>query len=92
MFNHAWNQVKIDGKWFNVDLTWTKTMGTTKFLLVNDEEFTIKNAHKTRFKRDVCRIKLSRDEVKRTVIKYRSYKNIFKEFDKGNKEITLKFR
>lgn len=92
MFNHAWNQVKIDGKWFNVDLTWTKTMGTTKFLLVNDEEFCIKNSHKTRFKRDVCRVKLSRDEVKRTVIKYRSYKNIFKEFDKGNKETTLKFR
>ena len=92
MFNHAWNQVKIDGKWFNVDLTWTKTMGTTKFLLVTDEEFTIKDSHKTRFKRDICRTVLSRDDVKRLVIKYRTYKNIFKEFDKGNKEIQLKFR
>lgn len=92
MFNHAWNQVKIDGKWFNVDITWTKTMGTTKFLLVNDEEFTIKGSHKTRFKRDICRSTISRDEIKRTVIKYRSYKNIFKEFDKGNKELELKFR
>lgn len=92
MFNHAWNQVKIDGKWYNVDLTWTKSMSTTKFLLVNDEDFCAKDSHKTRFKREICRSKISRDEVKTTVIKYRSYKNIFKEFDKGNKEIVLNFR
>lgn len=92
MFNHAWNQVKIEGKWYNVDLTWTKTMGTTKFLLVNDEDFTIKGSHKTRFKRDVARAQISRDDVKRLVVKYRTYKNIFKEFDKGNKELELKFR
>ncbi len=46
--NHAWNQVKIGGKWFNVDLTWAiewipdairnnKPIGKT--LLQTDEEF-----------------------------------------------------
>lgn len=23
--NHAWNQVKVDGKWYNIDVTWDET-------------------------------------------------------------------
>lgn len=40
---HEWNQVKIDGKWYNVDLTWdAKTIrsgGKLEYFLLNDEEF-----------------------------------------------------
>lgn len=40
---HAWNQVKIDGKWYNVDLTWDagniKENRKLDYCLQSDEEF-----------------------------------------------------
>ena len=40
---HAWDQVKIKGKWYNVDLTWDATYIQNgeeyKYCLVNDEKF-----------------------------------------------------
>ena len=45
---HAWNQVKIDGKWYNVDVTWDagnlQTIGYWKYALLDDKEF--KKSHK----------------------------------------------
>ncbi len=49
--SHAWNQVKIDGKWYNVDVTWDDPVETGKafddckynsykYFLVSDAEFT----------------------------------------------------
>ena len=41
--SHAWNQVKIGGKWYNVDLTWDaeriRSGKEVDFFLINDEEF-----------------------------------------------------
>ena len=34
---HAWNQVKIDGKWYNVDVTWDDPVSTGK--LFNDHKY-----------------------------------------------------
>ncbi len=40
---HAWNQVQIDGKWYNIDATWDalyyQTYGQYKYMLLNDEDF-----------------------------------------------------
>ena len=40
---HAWNQVQIDGKWYNVDPTWDsaefKICRKYKYMLLNDEDF-----------------------------------------------------
>ena len=40
---HAWNQVQIDGKWYNADPTWDsdriQTYGKYKYMLLNDQEF-----------------------------------------------------
>lgn len=40
---HAWNQVKIDGKWYNVDSTWDagnlSSIGYWKYALVDDKNF-----------------------------------------------------
>lgn len=43
---HAWNQVKIDGQWYNVDSTWNDTgnAGSHKYFNVPDSTFLI--AHK----------------------------------------------
>ena len=40
---HAWNQVQIDGKWYNVDATWDSSTfqiwGKYENMLLNDEDF-----------------------------------------------------
>ena len=40
---HGWNQVKIDGKWYNCDLTWDsnniKENRPLEYCLQSDEEF-----------------------------------------------------
>lgn len=41
---HAWNQAKLDGKWYNADLTWSREslLGMDTFppcLLMNDKDF-----------------------------------------------------
>ena len=42
-FGHAWNQVKIDGKWYNTDLTWDyidiRYGNKLEYCLVSDEKF-----------------------------------------------------
>ncbi len=39
--NHAWNQIKIDGEWYNVDVTWddldAETGGRHLYFMCNDE-------------------------------------------------------
>ncbi len=56
--SHAWNQVKIDGKWYNVDVTWDDPVETGKafddckynsykYFLVSDAEFTDHKANGT---------------------------------------------
>ncbi len=41
--NHAWNQVKVDGKWYNIDVTWDDTdiSGDMRrmYFLCDDDEF-----------------------------------------------------
>ena len=40
---HAWNQVQIDGKWYNADPTWDSSTiqlyGRYEYMLLDDEEF-----------------------------------------------------
>ena len=40
---HAWNQVQIDGKWYNADPTWDSEVyhfyGKYEYMLLNDEDF-----------------------------------------------------
>lgn len=42
-FGHAWNQVKLDGKWYNLDLTWDADRivesTPTKYFLKSDNDF-----------------------------------------------------
>lgn len=37
--NHAWNQIKIDNNWYNVDLTWLITDKDENFILADDKFF-----------------------------------------------------
>lgn len=37
--NHAWNVVKIGGKWYNMDVTWDDTTDSTKYYLKSTSNF-----------------------------------------------------
>lgn len=37
---HAWNKVKVDGRWRAVDVTWNDSPAGNDFLMIDDEEFT----------------------------------------------------
>ncbi len=53
--NHAWNKVKIEGKWYIVDATWGRasTFVTHKYLFVTD--YSIFNTHKEQQKHSGAR-------------------------------------
>lgn len=36
---HAWNKVKIEGKWYNADVCWADTGGTSRYFLRSDDYF-----------------------------------------------------
>ena len=35
--SHAWNIVEVDGKWYNVDVTWDSDQGSDKYFLLTSE-------------------------------------------------------
>lgn len=37
--NHAWNKVKLDGKWYNMDVCWADTANTSDYDLKTDAEY-----------------------------------------------------
>lgn len=46
--NHAWNQVKMNDQWYNVELTWFNTEKKTDMILVDDKQFEEAGAHKVK--------------------------------------------
>ena len=89
LFDHAWNQVEIDSKWYNLDITWFNSMRETTYLLTNDEVFYEDGRHKTRFEVNKCNNFIDNNEIIKKIDVIKKYKNIFEEFDNNNKEIKL---
>ena len=84
IYDHAWNQVKLYDKWYNIDITWFKTSNSTKFVLVHDDDFDDDSdkVHKTIFKTHTCKDTIDRDLVNAKVREYRNQENVFKLYDK----------
>ena len=89
LFNHAWNQVKIDNKWYNIDLTWLNTLKETKYLFANDDIFYSEGRHKTRFETKTCLENINQDDIKEKIEEIRKFMNVFEQYDNGNKETEL---
>lgn len=56
---HAWNQIKLDGIWYNMDLTWSRddiiAENSTLYLLRSDEDFYEHDKYDTsRCKKEKC--------------------------------------
>ena len=91
-FDHAWNQIKINDKWYNLDLTWYKSSNNLKFFLVKDEDFYIDNLHKTSVVNHYCRITENREYITKKISDFNKYNNVFEQFDKGIRDIELKLK
>ena len=97
--NHAWNQVRIDGEWYNLDVTWDDMdvpEGARKvYFLCNDETFSRTHiAENTYFNPFECTASESNYYVKNGLFARNAEeagKIIKREFAKGNKRIDLKF-
>lgn len=62
---HAWNQVKIDGQWYNCDLTWDsdriQNQRPLEYCLQNDEEFILHNPESKGIK--ICNQSYDRNKI-----------------------------
>ena len=97
--NHAWNQVKVDGDWYNIDVTWADT----------DDGDEVRRAYFLCDDTDFCKTHTADDKYMKpmecTAVKYNYYiKNglyidsldeaedaILKKVKAGDDEIELKF-
>lgn len=97
--NHAWNQVKIDGEWYNLDVTWDDTDspdGARKvYFLCSDDTFGKTHiAENTYFEPFSCTATESGYYVKNGLFAKNSEQAgdiISRELAKGNYKIDLKF-
>ncbi len=62
---HMWNQVKLDGEWFNIDFTWDRKrivkMEPPQYLLKSDEDF--KGHNVTFYEKKKCSRTISENEL-----------------------------
>lgn len=68
--NHAWNQVKVDDKWYNIDLTFDRKREQKKYCLKNDEEFG--KSHRTSRKIEKCDENYPEEAIAQTLEKIQS--------------------
>lgn len=98
--NHVWNKVKINGKWYNVDVTnilkipnckITKEDRVKIFILSSDKSLSNVGHIIT----DYSNIPASEEDFTETIEIYRKVskaKNMLKEYDKGNRSTFLKYK
>lgn len=87
--DHAWNQVRINNNWYNIDLTWYMSSKKLDYVLVDDETFYKGNLHKVIYEQHYCRYIEDREYIQNKINEYNKYENIFKQYDEGNKQIEL---
>lgn len=97
--NHVWNKVRIDDKWYNVDVTnivcdtnskQTKESKVKIFILTSDRSLSDVGNRIT----DYSDIPESKEDFPKTLeiyTKVKNVKNVLKEYDNGNMSTFLKY-
>lgn len=88
--NHAWNQVKIDGKWYNVDITWFLSDNNFDWILANDKIFTKEFKHLTNQNYHHCSDVFNKQKLERLYESFMKFDSIWKKFDMGDKECIIR--
>ena len=87
--DHAWNQVKINNKWYNVDITWFLGDNNFNWILSDDNTFTEENRHITQQKYHYCRESYNRDRIKDLYNRFMKLDSLWKGYDSGDKRRGL---
>ena len=80
--NHAWNRVKINDKWYNVDLAWFVESGDIKWLLAGDTDFEDGERHITDQKEHRCRENYDIQRKNKLIEQMQKYESFLEKFDK----------
>jgi len=80
--NHAWNKVKINGKWYNVDLAWFAEKGNSKWLLAGDNDFEEGEVHITDLKEHRCRENYDIIRKNELLNQMQKYESFLEKYDK----------
>lgn len=84
---HAWNQVKIGGQWYNVDLTWARdeivrTGEVSPEILQSDQEFeNHKKYSVSRTKEELCEVSMKKERKVQIQSNSEKKNNEYIEFD-----------
>ena len=81
--NHAWNKVKINDKWYNVDLAWFVETGDAKWLLTGDADFETDEKHITDQKEHRCRENYDIQRKMQLIEQMKEFESFWEKFDKG---------
>lgn len=81
---HAWNQVRINGIWYNIDLTWFSNDKNIRNLLQDDDNFQVHVPDDESVK-EQCLESYPRERINYFLEIVKKYPNFFKEYEKGNK-------
>lgn len=87
--DHAWNQVKINDKWYNVDLTWFLSDNNFVWILSDDKTFTEGNKHITKQRDHYCMENYDKDRLKTLYKRLEECESLWKRFDNGDKRESL---
>ena len=87
--NHSWNQVKINNKWYNVDITWFLGDMNFEWLLSDDKSFTKEFKHLTTRKEHYCKESYDKEKIKKLYERFMQYDCLWKRFDNGDRNLTL---
>ena len=83
--NHAWNKVKINDKWYNVDLAWYTETRDSKWLLAGDNDFEEGAKHITDQREHICRENYNIQRKNTLIEQMKDYESFLENFDKGKR-------
>ena len=86
--NHAWNKVRLNGIWYNAEITWLNTQGNIDQLLASDKDFQYHEA-KAPIEEHKCTVDYPQDKISQLYSKMSVYKNVLEEYDKGVRKIAV---
>ena len=87
-FNHAWNQVKLNNNWYNVELTWFSSKKDLDFILVDDETFEKHYPHKEACVHSCPQCLPNRQSIYE---KMKNIKNVLVAYDLGKRDTILQY-
>ncbi len=82
---HAWNQVYINGIWYNVDLTWFSGDKNIEHLLQNDQYFPNHIPYEED-RLEKCSLQYPRERIHFFLETIKNYPNFFAEYEEKEKE------